>query len=158
MFYIYYHNQLSNVNRHFMKISAKTDYACRALLELALHWPNSMPLQIGAIAERQQIPMKFLTHILIQLKQLGYVDSSRGKLGGYHLAQTPAEIKLNEVVQAFSESVHRKTSNGSRSSTNTLISIWQEIDEATQKHMDSINFEEICNRERDLKKIPTFTI
>ena len=141
-----------------MKISAKTDYACRALLELALHWPNSLPLQIGAIAERQQIPMKFLPHILIELKQLGYVDSSRGKLGGYHLAQAPADIKLSEVVQAFSESLHRKTSNGLKASTNTLVSIWQEIDQATQKHMDSINFEEICDRERNLKNISTFAI
>ena len=140
-----------------MKISAKTDYACRALLQLALHWPHTVPLQIGAIANSQQIPMKFLPHILIQLKQLGYVDSSRGKMGGYILTKTPAQIKSNEVVQAFSESGFSKSTR-QKKVTNTLESIWQEIDEATQKHMGSIDFEEICNRERSLREIPNFAI
>ena len=49
-----------------MKIIAKTDYACRALLELSLHWPKQEPLQVTAIADNQQIPIKFLIHILIQ--------------------------------------------------------------------------------------------
>ena len=139
-----------------MKISAKTDYACRALLQLALHWPNPTPLQIGTMAKSQQIPMKFLPHILIQLKQLGYVGSSRGKKGGYLLSQPPVEIKLSEVVQAFSNDGFSRPS--ARQKKNTLESIWQEIGEATQKHMGSINFEEICNRERSLKGISTFAI
>lgn len=69
-----------------MKISAKIDYACRALLiELGLHWPDNRPMQVSAIAKRQKIPMNFLVHILITLKELGYVDSIRGKSGGYVL-------------------------------------------------------------------------
>ena len=141
-----------------MKISAKTEYACRALLQLAMHWPNDTPLQIGAIANIQQIPMKFLPHILIQLKQLGFVDSSRGKLGGYILSKPPAQINLSEVVQAFSDSGFSKSSARQKRVVSTLESIWQEVDQATQKHMGSINFEEICNRERSLKEIATFTI
>jgi Rrf2 family protein len=140
-----------------MKLSAKTDYACRALLQLSLHWPHTTPLRIGIIAKSQQIPMKFLPHILIQLKQLGFVDSSRGKMGGYLLTKAPEQIKLCDIVQAFSENGSPKPVKQKKSAS-TLESIWQEIDEATQKHMNSISFEEICERERNLRDIPNFAI
>ena len=84
-----------------MKISAKIDYACRALLELALHWPNSTPMQVAAIAKRQRIPMNFLVHILITLKELGYVDSVRGKNGGYVLVKHPQDVRLSAVIKNF---------------------------------------------------------
>src|SRR2546427_7062657 len=84
-----------------MKISAKIDYACRALIELALHWPDRTPLQIRTIAKRQKIPIKFLVHILIHLKQLGLTQSVRGKSGGYVLAQSPTNIKLNMIIKSF---------------------------------------------------------
>ena len=142
-----------------MKISAKTDYACRALLQLALHWPSVDPLSIGSIANIQQIPMKFLPHILLQLKQLGYVDSIRGKSGGYVLEKPPAEIRLSDVMRAFSEPMCMFPAVGNkRGKNNCLISIWKEIDEVTRKQMDSLNFEEISRRERNLKTVPTFEI
>ena len=82
-----------------MKISAKMDYACRALLELALHWPDLTPMQISEIAKRQEIPIKFLVHIMIHLKERGYVNSVRGNKGGYLLAKAPAEIHFGEVIE-----------------------------------------------------------
>src|SRR6267142_1058623 len=84
-----------------MKISAKIDYACRALLELGLHWPNTTPMQVGAIAKHQKIPMNFLVHILITLKEAGYVDSIRGKSGGYVLIKAPQDIRLGDVIKNF---------------------------------------------------------
>ena len=53
-----------------MRVSAKCDYACKALLELALHWPNKEPVQIHEISEKQDIPIKYLVQILIQLKRI----------------------------------------------------------------------------------------
>jgi Rrf2 family transcriptional regulator, cysteine metabolism repressor len=142
-----------------MKISAKTDYACRALLQLALHWPSTEPLSIGMIARMQQIPMKFLPHILLQLKQLGYVDSIRGKSGGYMLGKPPAAIHLSDVLRAFSEPMCMLPATGQRRSrASCLMSIWKEIDEATRKQMDNLNFEEISRRERNLKTVPMFEI
>ena len=84
-----------------MNISAKTEYACRALLELSLQWPNVAPRQIADIAVRQKMPTKFLIHILIALKGLGFVDSSRGKSGGYYLTASPQTIKLVDVIRHF---------------------------------------------------------
>ena len=82
-----------------MRVSAKCDYACKALLELALHWPNKEPVQIHEISEKQDIPIKYLVQILIQLKRIGFVDSIRGKEGGYNLAIAPDRITLGKVMR-----------------------------------------------------------
>ena len=122
-----------------MRISAKIDYACRALLELSLHWPNHAPLQINTIAQNRQIPHKFLTQILIHLKQLGYVRSMRGKSGGYLLVRAPRNINLREVVQSFSDTGNDYDTK-QKNKTDTFTSIWQEIEEETFKAMQSITF------------------
>lgn len=137
-----------------MKISAKIDYACRALLELSLHWPNQKPLQVETIAGRQRIPQKFLTQILIHLKQIGYVESVRGKKGGYLLRKLPREIKLNNIMENFQD-----TSNPRDEKSNPIFSpIWREVNQEFLKTMEKFNFEDICNRKREVDNTPTFQI
>lgn len=140
-----------------MRISAKIDYACRALLELSLHWPNNVPLQINTIAQNRQIPHKFLTQILIHLKQLGYVRSTRGKSGGYLLAKAPRNINLREVVQSFSDTGNDHDVK-QRNNADTFTSIWQEIEEETYQAMEMITFEEIIKRESALQNVAMFAI
>jgi len=124
-------------------------------MELALHWPNQVPLQIGVIAVHQKIPVKYLTQILISLKQLGLVESIRGQKGGYILARPPQEITLREVIQSFDG-----VGQGSqKKKTSDIFSyIWQEIAEETWRIMDKITFDEIIRRERNLNKVAMFTI
>ncbi len=140
-----------------MKISAKTDYACRALLELALHWPNPIPVKVETISERQKVPMKFLIHILIRLKELGLVESTRGKKGGYLLSKSPQEIKLSDLAKPFLEIgmeniVNKVKANG------VFSYIWQEVDGLVIAAMEKITFEEICQRERSLSKMGLYAI
>lgn len=132
-----------------MKVSARIDYACRALLELALHWPNSKPMQVAAIAKRQKIPMNFLVHILITLKQLGYVDSVRGKSGGYILIKSPQDVKISEVFKnfgGFGFSTDKKPKIARH--THVMDAVWQELDDAVLSAMETVTLEAICNRER----------
>lgn len=137
-----------------MKISAKIDYACRALLELSLHWPNHEPLQVETIAGRQRIPQKFLTQILIHLKQIGYVESVRGKKGGYLLRKLPREIKLNDIMENFQDA-----NNSRDEKSNPIFSpIWREVNQEFLKAMGKFNFEDICNRKREVDNTPTFQI
>ncbi len=137
-----------------MKISAKIDYACRALLELSLHWPNQEPLQAEAIAGRQRIPQKFLTQILIHLKQIGYVESVRGKKGGYLLRKLPREIKLNDIMENFQDA-----NNSRDEKSNPIFSpIWREVNQEFLKAMEKFTFEDICNRKREVDNTPTFQI
>ena len=80
-----------------MRISAKTDYAVRALLELAA--AESPPLKRDEIAGAQAIPVKFLESILAELKHGGIVQSQRGAEGGYWLARASDEITVAEVMR-----------------------------------------------------------
>ncbi len=71
-----------------MKVSAKTEYASIAVLELSLSYHTGEPVRIRDIADRHGIPSRFLVQILLQLKGMGIVQSSRGAGGGYQLAPT----------------------------------------------------------------------
>ena len=136
-----------------MKINAKTDYACRALLELALHWPKKDPLQMDVIAHKQHIPVKFLIHILIHLKQAGLVESIRGKSGGYRLSISPKEVSIKDVVQAFD-----KVNILSNSRSEVMSALWKKIDEEVSAVVGRINFEELANKQKEKDKFVTFDI
>ncbi len=136
-----------------MKISAKIDYACRALLELSLHWPNPSPLPIQEIARRQKIPMKFLVHILIHLKQLDYLESVRGKNGGYVLTKSPREIKLSPIMKSFGVFGQSSSLEAKRArSHHVMDTIWQEINKTVSKAIEQIDFEMICQRSHNKNK------
>ena len=82
-----------------MRVSAKTDYALRAALELARS-PGGEPVKAERIAAAQDIPLRFLENILGELRHGGVVESRRGADGGYMLARPAEEIGLAEVVRA----------------------------------------------------------
>jgi Rrf2 family protein len=81
-----------------MHISAKADYAARALVELARD--SARPLTCEAIASSQEIPFRFLKSVVGELRRGGLVRSQRGCEGGYWLSRPAAEITLLDVVRA----------------------------------------------------------
>jgi Rrf2 family iron-sulfur cluster assembly transcriptional regulator len=83
-----------------VRISTRGDYACRALLSLALHADEGGPTSVRDIAERTGLPQPYLEQILLALKGAGLVRSKRGVGGGYTLARPPDEILLSEIVSA----------------------------------------------------------
>src|SRR5947209_5381319 len=89
-----------------MKVSAKAEYACLAVLELALNYRATEPVRIKRIAATHRIPHGFLVQILQQLKGAGYVASTRGSAGGYLLARRPETISLGDVLTAIDGSRH----------------------------------------------------
>src|SRR5436190_1224950 len=82
-----------------MRVSAKADYAVRAMIVLAAAEPDE-PVKGEAIAEAQTIPMAFMENILSELRQNGLVHSKRGAEGGYWLAVEPARIRIADIVRA----------------------------------------------------------
>ena len=84
-----------------VNLSAKTEYACIAVLDLALHHEQGDPVRIRSIADNHGIPSRFLVQILLQLKAAGIVSSIRGASGGYRLAKDPQDISLAEVMTAI---------------------------------------------------------
>lgn len=82
-----------------MKVSTRGDYACRALLSLAMH-SDSTPTSVRDIADRTALPQPYLEQILLALKGAGLVRSKRGVGGGYVLARPAADITLAQIVSA----------------------------------------------------------
>lgn len=82
-----------------MRVSAKTDYALRAMLELAAT-AGEHPVKAETLAEAQGIPAPFLQNILQTLRNGGLVESRRGQVGGHRLARPPEEITLADVIRA----------------------------------------------------------
>jgi Rrf2 family protein len=81
-----------------VRVSAKTDYAVRALLELAV--AGDGPVKGERLAEAQAIPLKFLENILTDLRHAGIIRAQRGAEGGYWLARDPATVTVGEVIRA----------------------------------------------------------
>src|SRR5262249_5520984 len=84
-----------------MRVSAKAQYACIAMVELAAHFGDPQPVHIKAIADMHGISQRFLVQILLQLKTVGLVESLRGASGGYQLARPPEKISVADVIHAI---------------------------------------------------------
>jgi len=87
-----------------VKISSKGVYGVMAMVDLAVHH-NAGPVKIRTIAERQDLPKKYLEQVLLDLKRGGLVGSSRGKNGGYFLDRDPEGITLLEILDVLEEHV-----------------------------------------------------
>jgi Rrf2 family protein len=83
-----------------MNLSKKSEYALRALIDLGIAQELGRPmLQVAELAGKEQLPVKFLEQILTQLRLAGYVETKRGKLGGYSLAKPASRIKLGAIIR-----------------------------------------------------------
>jgi Rrf2 family protein len=83
-----------------VKLSKRGEYALRALIDFGLAQAMGRPLlQVNELASKEDLPVKFLEQILMQLKAAGYLESRRGKHGGYLLARPPEEIQIGQVVR-----------------------------------------------------------
>jgi Rrf2 family protein len=83
-----------------MQLSMRTDYALRALFTLVEHY-GGQPIPIAELARRNDVPKRFLEHIMLDLKERNWVTSMAGKKGGYQLSRSPEKITMGEVVRHF---------------------------------------------------------
>ena len=137
-----------------MKITARTEYATLAALELALR-EGSSHIQARKIAENQSIPLKFLEQILSQLRTAGLVRSVRGASGGYSLARSASEISLGDVVTAV-EGDLGGTESGIED--RAALAVWQELQEEFLTRLASISLRDLVDRELKDRSIPNFQI
>jgi len=136
-----------------MKISAKTEYACIAMLELASQYGSGTPVRIRRIAERHDVPPRFLVQILLQLKGAGLVSSVRGAAGGYQLIRPPQEVSLGQVMAVIegSPDENGKTTAASPDSpaVKVLAQTWQEVRSMERRMLDRISLAELLERAKD---------
>src|SRR3989338_2600697 len=84
-----------------MRLSQRSDYAMRAMVELGMAFQGQRPVSAKDIASREGVPIKFLEQILLTLKHAGFVRSKMGVKGGYTLAMSPEQITFGQVVRVF---------------------------------------------------------
>jgi Rrf2 family protein len=140
-----------------MRLSAKTEYAAIAVLELARQWTAGEPVRIRSICEAHGVPSRFLVQILLQLKGSGIVISTRGAAGGYQLARPPEEITLEDVfrvIEAPDELVTAVTADlAGRSRTVTvLLEAWRQVARAETETLRSITFADLVDRSRAINE------
>ena len=136
-----------------MKISAKTEYACIAMLELSSRYGSGEPVRIRKIAERHDVPPRFLVQILLQLKGAGLVASTRGAAGGYHLVKPPETVSLGEVMDVIegSNNGDGQTSSASPDSpaVKALMRAWQDVYQVERELLHNITFADLLERVRE---------
>jgi Rrf2 family protein len=139
-----------------MKISAKDEYACAAVLELALNYDSDIPVRVQDIAQRQAIPLKFLFQIMQILKRVDIVRSKRGTEGGYVLARHPRQISLGDVIRSVSGPLVQLSCLESgnfldhceRQNTCHFKPIWADVDRAIGSILNNVTFEDLARRAR----------
>jgi Rrf2 family transcriptional regulator, cysteine metabolism repressor len=147
-----------------MNISVKSEYALKAVFDLAVQYlslppgaPSMPPSKIAGIARRQKIPQKFLELILAGLKQSGFVDSRRGAEGGYLLARPVDSITVGEVLRAV-ENVKNHPRDAKL--PDPFSGVWQRVDEAISSVLDQTTFGDLARswREKQTKYVPNWEI
>ena len=133
-----------------MKLSTRSRYGTRLLLDMAQHYDQG-PIQLGEIAKRQDISVKYLEQIIIPLKKANYVLSVRGPKGGHFLAKPPEKITLGEIVALLEEgpnllecSDHAEVCG--RSDSCPTRSIWKEAAQAMFDKLDSITLADLAKK------------
>ncbi len=146
-----------------MKITYKGDYALKTILDLAQHFGNG-PVAINDLSRRLDIPTKFLEQILLDLKRAGFVESRRGKVGGYSLARHPAKLTLGEVTRFIDGPLEPiacvdKHYSGCHDLAHCVFrGIWEDVSRATARIIDNVTFEDLLRKTRKINKAFTYQI
>lgn len=135
-----------------MRVSAKAEYACLAMLELAANYLEPQPRRLKTIADAHGIPQRFLVQILLQLKSSGLVASVRGASGGYQLARTPERISLGDIVHAIDRPTTARGAGGATHlspAQQALHSLWREIDLEEHRLLEECTLADLVRKTRE---------
>lgn len=141
-----------------MKLSTRTRYGVRLMLELALH-DEEGPLQLGAIAKREEISEKYLSQIIIPLRLAGLVNSVRGTQGGYMLSKPPARITALDIAEALEGELEpvpcvMGEENCSRIGECAARNIWCDLDKAVKNVLQSYSLETLVDIYNKTSRVP----
>jgi Rrf2 family protein len=128
-----------------MNISARCEYAFRAMVELAVRERSDAPFSSIQIAERRNIPEKYLVQILLQLKRAALVHSVRGAQGGYRLARPAQEITLLDIVEAIDGATLDPLPLNDDAAQD-LAPIWKEAAQGIAQSLRSITLRDAADR------------
>jgi Rrf2 family protein len=136
-----------------MKLSAKSDYAARAVLGLARRHHTGESMRVEDLASEQAIPPNYLVQILIELKSQQIVKSVRGKEGGYLLARPPAEITMADVLRCVHGQVFDSPALTDPQCPPELRGAWKKLQKAVDDTAGGITFQKLLEMSLDKEKM-----
>jgi len=130
-----------------MKFATQVRYGIRILLDLSMHQSRGV-VQMGDIASRQNISLKYLEQLIIPIKNAGFVTSKRGPKGGHSLAKSPNKITLAQIIRAFEKkstpmNILEDTSNYSALQDSLICDAWNEAIEAFYNKLEKITLADL---------------
>ncbi len=146
-----------------MKISYKGDYAIKAMLLLAVNYGSSL-VSSHDLAERIDAPMKFLEQVMMELRRGGFVESRRGREGGYMLSRAPSKISIGDVVRYIDgpiepiACVDERYSECKDIDTCVLKELWTRIHRVTSDIVDNVTFQDLATKVNRKKQVLTYVI
>jgi len=136
-------------------LSMKAKYGLRALASLAKEYGKG-PLLISDISSRERIPKKFLEIILLDLKKKGFLQSKKGKGGGYYLNRVPSTISVGQLIRALdgplallpcvSQMAYERCAECPDEETCGIRSVFKEVREATVAILEKTTLEDMARR------------
>ncbi len=143
-----------------MKITYKGEYAMRALLDLSYNYSSKEIVPLPDICRRQNIPEKYLEHIMLALKKSGYVDSKRGIGGGFFLIKKPENIKIGDVLRHIDGPIEPTAGIQNGDATLRIANedqqafeeIWMNVTTAISSVIDHVTFADIMCRAEELRE------
>lgn len=134
-----------------MKLSMRSDYGARAIVDLALHYGEG-PVQSAGIAARQQVPEAYLEQLLTALRKAGLIRSTRGPRGGHELARHPSDITFAEIITTLEGPLVLvdclEDDTCQLGPTCGIKDVWLEVASATRRILDATTVEHLADRQR----------
>ncbi len=140
-----------------MKITTRSRYGTRLMVELALHWGES-PVQLGEVAKQGDLPAKYLEQLIIPLKRAGLIKSTRGPTGGYSLTDSPEKITVWDIVKVLegTDGVAPCVADPlscDRSRMCPTRDVWNKVARVIEKQLTSIALSDLIGDEQEYTEI-----
>jgi len=132
-----------------MRVPAKAEYACIAVLELAASYGAPQPVRVKTIADAHNIPLRILVQILLQLKGAGLVVSTRGAAGGYHLTRPPEQISVANVINVIDRTPPLRIDSPNlppSPAVRAIRAVWKEIQAEEQRMLEEKTFADLVRQ------------
>lgn len=140
-----------------MKLSTRTRYAVRAMIELAQN-EASRPLQLKIIAQRQDISIKYLEQLMAVLRSAGLIRSVRGSKGGYVLAKAANQIRLSDILHCLEGPITTvecvaDSDRCVRAAECAARQVWMKVQQAIDDVLQSITLQDVVEMARDGRQV-----
>jgi Rrf2 family transcriptional regulator, iron-sulfur cluster assembly transcription factor len=115
------------------------------MLDLVV-WAKHKPAPVSEISQRQSIPAPYLEKLLIELRQAGLIQSTRGVQGGYQLKRSPKDISLGEILTAVGENINplpRLSPDAAMATDWVTFALWQRVSDKLKDALYSICLEDL---------------